>query len=144
MRAHIGSRRASRELALRALFQIDVAQVSPEGAFEAVADAEKYSEDTLKFAHELVQGVPSQLTRIDAIIERHARGWSLERMANIDRNILRLAIYELLFRAEIPPSVTVDEAVELAKKYSTAESGRFVNGVLGNVVKNLEAEQAQP
>ncbi len=144
MRTHIGSRRASRELALRALFQIDVAQVSPEGAFEAVADSERYSEDTLKFAHELVLGVPSHLARIDSVIERHARGWSLDRMANVDRNILRLAIYELLFRAEIPSSVTVDEAVELAKKYSTAESGRFVNGVLGNVVKNLEAEQAQP
>lgn len=142
MKAPIGSRRASRELALRALFQVDVAQTSPQDAFETVSDPEKYSEDTLKFAHELVLGVAAHLARIDSVIERHARGWSLERMANVDRNILRLAICELLFRPEIPPSVTIDEAVELAKKYSTAESGRFVNGVLGNIVKNLETEQA--
>jgi N utilization substance protein B len=142
MRAPISSRRASREIALRALFQTDVAQTSPQEALESVSDAERYSEDTLKFARELLLGTTTHRARIDAVIEKHARGWSLDRMANIDRNILRLAIYELLFRPEIPPSVTVDEAVELAKRYSTAESGRFVNGVLGNIVRNPEAEQA--
>ncbi len=143
MRSRIASRRTSRELALRALFQIDVAHISPEAAVEAVSDAERYSDDTLAFARDLVLGAAGHAARINSVIEKYARGWSLERMANVDRNILRLAMYELLFLPDIPPSVSVDEAVELAKRYSTAESGRFVNGVLGNVIRNLEEERSE-
>lgn len=98
---------------------------------------------TLAFARDLVEGVVRQRERIDAVIEKYARDWTLERMANVDRNVLRLAICELLFMPDIPPSVTVDEAVELAKKYSTAESGRFVNGILGNLIRNLDEELAE-
>lgn len=142
MTHRIGGRRAGRELALRALFQVDVAAASPEEAFAAVSDADRYVAETIEFARALVMGASAHTEAIDRVIERHARGWSLERMANVDRNILRLSLYELLYRPDIPPSVAVDEAVELAKKYSTAESGRFVNGVLGNVVRNLEQERA--
>jgi N utilization substance protein B len=138
----IGGRRAGREMALRALFQIDFGSVSAEEAFATVSDAERYVEDTIEFARALVTGASAHAAAIDRVIERHARDWSLDRMANVDRNILRLSLYELLYRPDIPPSVAVDEAVELAKKYSTAESGRFVNGVLGNVVRNLEEERA--
>ena len=144
MRPRIGSRRTSRELALRALYQIDVAGVSPEDALEGVSDRERYADETLSFAAELVVGVTGCEPRIDAVIQKHARGWSLDRMAHIDRNILRLSIYELLFLPDIPPSVSADEAVELAKRYSTAESGSFVNGILGNVIRNLDEEQAEP
>jgi len=143
MPPRIGSRRLSRELALRALFQVDVAGVAPEAAIETVSDAERYSEDTLAFARELVLGASIHATELDAAIQSHAHGWTLSRMANVDRNILRLAMYELLYLTDIPASVTIDEAVELAKKYSTAESGRFVNGVLGNVVRKLEEERAE-
>jgi len=129
-------------MALRALFQIDFGSVSAEEAFATVSDAERYVEDTIEFARALVTGASAHAEAIDRVIERHARDWSLDRMANVDRNILRLSLYELLYRPDIPPSVAVDEAVELAKKYSTAESGRFVNGVLGNVVRNLEEERA--
>ena len=144
MGSRISSRRSSRELALRALYQVDVAGVSPAEAVSSVSDSERYSDDALAFARELVLGASGNSDHINAVIEKHARGWSLSRMASVDRNILRLAIYELLFLPDIPPSVTVDEAVELAKKYSTAESGRFVNGVLGNVVKTATEEQSQP
>jgi N utilization substance protein B len=143
MGRRIGGRRAGREMALRALFQVDVGGVSPEEAFAVVSDAERYVEDTIEFARSLTMGASAHAEAIDRVIEKHARGWSLERMANVDRNILRLSLYELLYRPDIPPSVAVDEAVELAKKYSTAESGRFVNGVLGNVVRNLEEERAE-
>jgi N utilization substance protein B len=143
MSPRIGSRRLSRELALRALFQVDVASTAPEAAVEAVSDEERYSEDTLAFARELVLGASTHIGELDAAIQKHAHGWTLSRMANVDRNILRLAMYELLYLADIPASVTIDEAVELAKKYSTAESGRFVNGVLGNVVRRLEEERAE-
>lgn len=144
MRPRIGSRRTSRELALRALYQIDVAGISPEEALEGVSDRERYSDETLSFAAELVVGATGREARIDAVIRKYARGWSLDRMAHIDRNILRLSMYELLFLPDIPPSVSVDEAVELAKRYSTAESGSFVNGILGNVIRNLDEERAEP
>lgn len=111
---------------------------------ETAFDPERYAEDTLAFARELVLGTHAHRAEIDAVIESHARGWTLDRMAHIDRNIMRLAAHELLHIPDIPSSVTVDEAVELAKRYSTAESGRFVNGVLGNVVRKLDKEGAHP
>ena len=143
MTHRIGGRRAGRELALRSLFQIDVGGASPEDAFAAVSDIERYEDDTVQFGRELLTGANAHAEHINGVIERNARGWSLDRMASVDRNILRLALCELLYRPDTPPSVVVDEAVELAKKYSTAESGGFVNGVLGNVVKNLEQERAE-
>jgi N utilization substance protein B len=139
----VGKRRASREVALRALFQVDVGGLAPEEALASTIAEGNYREDTLRFARDLVLGATAHRERIDATIESHARGWTLARMANVDRNVLRLAVYEILYLPDIPYSVTVDEAVELAKKYSTAESGRFVNGVLGNLVRTIEAEEAE-
>ena len=139
----MGSRRISRELALRALFQTDVGRVTVEEAV-ASSDAQgRYSAETLDFARELALGTAKHRDHIDRLIGKYARDWTLDRMANVDRNVLRLAIFELLYLPDIPPSVTVDEAVELAKKYSTAESGRFVNGILGNMVRNLDGELAE-
>jgi N utilization substance protein B len=138
----VGSRRISRELALRALFQTDVGGTTLEEAIESAGAQGRHSAETLHFARELAVGTTQHRAQIDRVIEKYARDWTLERMANVDRNILRLAIFELLYLPDIPPSVTVDEAVELAKRYSTAESGRFVNGILGNVVRNLEDELA--
>ena len=114
-----------------------------EEAIDLAFAQEPRDAQTLAFARDLVEGVVQQGTRIDAVIAKYALDWTLERMANIDRNVLRLAICELLFMPDIPPSVTVDEAVELAKKYSTAESGRFVNGILGNLVRHLDDELAE-
>jgi len=87
------------------------------------------------FAERLVQGVLTHVETIDAIIRENAANWSLERMARTDRNILRMAIYELLHVDDVPGSVTINEAVELAKIYGDADSGRFVNGILGNVLR---------
>lgn len=137
----MGKRRSGRQLALRTLFQIDVGRMSPEEAFSLAAPSEKLGAETQAFARELVEKTVQHQAHIDQLIERCARGWTLERMANVDRNVLRLAICELLYLPDIPPSVTVDEAVELAKKYSTGESGRFVNGILGNLVRHLEEDK---
>jgi N utilization substance protein B len=133
-------RRAARELALRTLFQIDLARLDPEEALAAALAEDTLADDARSFARDLVMGAVSKQQHVDTVIAKHARGWTLERMANIDRNILRLAVFEVLYLPDIPPSVTVDEAVELAKKYSTAESGRFVNGILGNLLRNLDTE----
>jgi N utilization substance protein B len=129
---------------LRALFQIDVAGAAPEEALTVSASDNPYSEATVEYARELILGCREHVARIDGVMERYARGWTLARMANVDRNVLRLATFELLFRPDVHPSVVVDEAVELAKKYSTAESGRFVNGVLGSLVRSLEEERQEP
>ena len=136
----MGSRRMSRELALRALFQTDVGRAAVEEAVASYDAQQHYAAETLDFARELALGTAMHREQIDAVIEKYARDWTLDRMANVDRNVLRLAIFELLYLPDIPPGVTVDEAVELAKKYSTAESGRFVNGILGNLVRNLDGE----
>lgn len=139
----MGSRRISRELALRALFQTDVGRAAVEEAVASCDAQGRYSAQTLDFARELALGTAKHRDPIDRLIEKYARDWTLDRMANVDRNVLRLAIFELLYLPDIPPGVTVDEAVELAKKYSTAESGRFVNGILGNMVRNLDGELAE-
>lgn len=138
-----GSRHTSRELALRALFQADVGRTSVEETIESVFSQAHYAPQTLAFGQELARGALCHLPEIDKAIERYARDWTLERMANVDRNILRLAVFELLYVPDTPPSVAVDEAVELAKRYSTEESGRFVNGILGNLIRNLGQESAE-
>ncbi len=142
------SRRRARELALQALYQIDVGRSDPETAFfQAVSrereedePADRLSEKDAAFARELVKGAWEHRAAIDELIGRYARNWAVDRMAAVDRNILRLAIYQVLHREDVPDSVAADEAVELAKAYSTAESGKFINGVLGSVIRSREAQ----
>ena len=89
------------------------------------------------FAEPLIRGVLEHREKIDAEIQKHAKNWSLQRMAAVDRNVLRLATYEMLFREDIPPIVSINEAVDIAKKFSTHDSGKFVNGILDQVRKEL-------
>jgi len=89
------------------------------------------------FAEPLIRGVLEHREKIDAEIQKHAKNWSLHRMAAVDRNVLRLATYEMLFRDDIPPIVSINEAVDIAKKFSTHDSGKFVNGILDQVRKEL-------
>ncbi|MHB9130094.1 MAG: transcription antitermination factor NusB [Armatimonadota bacterium] len=132
-------RHLGRELALRWLFQIDMGHLPPdevlstpldelEETFERLEGIEAEGEE---FALQLVRGIISERQRIDEMIMKYAKGWPLERIAGVDRNVLRIAIYEILDVADIPPSVSVNEAVDIAKHYSTDESGKFVNGILG-------------
>ena len=107
-----------------------------------VADAQVVTPDDL--TRQLVSGVAARRDDLDQLIGRHARGWSIERMPSIDRCILRMAIYELLERGEVPVAVVLDEAVELAKVYSTDDSGRFVNGVLSAVARQVRPASPPP
>jgi len=133
----MGRRRSARELALKLLFQVDVGKATVAQVLDTM-EAERYDAPTIAFARQLLEGTVAHYKEIDGLISHYAREWSLERMANVDRNILRLAIYEILYEPDIPVSVSVDEAVELAKKYSTSESGKFVNGILGNLLRHLD------
>jgi len=89
------------------------------------------------FAESLIRGTVAHMAEIDALIKKHAKNWELHRIATVDRNILRLAIYEMLYREDIPPVVSINEAIEIAKKYSTEDSGKFVNGILDKIKAEL-------
>lgn len=132
----MGGRRLSREMALKVLFQVDLVNINIVEALKYTFVNDKYSDEVREFTLTLVEGVISNLSEIDKAISNYTNNWSLERIANIDRNILRIAIYEILFLENIPKSVSINEAVELAKKYGTKSSFSFVNGVLGKIDKN--------
>ncbi len=97
-----------------------------------------------QFAEELVRGIMDHHSDIDALISRHAENWDIERMGTVDRNAMRIAVYEMLYRDDIPPVVSINEAVELAKAYSSAESGKFVNGILDRIRKDLDRPARSP
>lgn len=126
-------RTQARELALQILYQLDLRgdEILDE-IMVAVAPGAGDAEMT-DFAREIVLGVRDKKAVIDRQIEEVAKNWQLKRMAAIDRNILRLATYELLYREDIPPLVTINEAIDIAKKFSTKNSGPFVNGILDNI-----------
>jgi N utilization substance protein B len=134
----MGLRREAREAAVQFLYQIDTHQP----ADLATAEAEFWKQNDAKanvreFATDLLRGTLEKKTEIDAKITSLADNWDFNRLAVVDRNILRLAMYEMLFRPEIPPVVSINEAIEIAKKFSSAESGKFVNGLLDRVKKDL-------
>ncbi len=131
----MGKRRAGRELALKLLFQIDVGKLPLDEVLAQMLTSFKGHPDTWAFAEQLVRGVIEHQAELDATIMHYASGWTLERMASVDRNLLRLALAEMLHRDDIPCSVSINEAVELSKLFSTAESGKFINGILGSFVR---------
>lgn len=140
------SRRKARELALQALFQIDIGKSEPETAiFQAFTrevesdwSPRQLDEQNSVFARDLVQGAWENREESDGLIAQYAKDWAVERMAGVDRAILRLAIYEIMHRDDVPDNVAAAEAVELAKAFSTAESSRFINGILGSVIRGVK------
>lgn len=141
----MGKRRRAREAALQILYFLD-AQEQPVDRlltsyftyFRDDAESAVLDDEARAFAEELVRGVVSRRDAIDQAISRAALNWRIERMARVDRNVLRLATYELTAMANIPARVTLNEAIELAKRYGTAESASFVNGILDKVAQNTK------
>jgi len=131
-------RRLAREMVLKVLFQIDIGKVDVDLALETILEEEE-SCWVKEFVRSLVRGTIDNLDKIDEMINRFAREWTVDRMAGVDRNVLRLAVYEVLFLDDIPSAVSINEAVELAKIYGTEESSKFINGILGNIVRNVLA-----
>lgn len=135
------TRRVARETALRVLYTIDVGKQPVEEVLSETLEANDLDEKGIEFTRSLVIGTLRSQKEIDGQLDRIAVGFPTIRQTAVDRNILRLAAAEILFHvSDAPPGAVVNEAVELAKKYSTAESGRFVNGVLGTLVREVEAE----
>ncbi len=139
----MGARRTARERALQALYQVEMTPGSTHEALEAAWAAEEATEEArkepeaVKFARELTEGVMSHRSEIDRLIEQHSHNWRLDRMSRIDRNVLRLGVFELKYRPDIPKKVSLNEAVELGKKFGTEESSAFVNGLLDRVAVAL-------
>lgn len=118
-----------------ALYQMDITQEATPEALAAFWENHKADAEVRDFATKLVSGTIQNNKRIDEVIARYADNWEIHRMATVDRNILRLATYELIFVEEIPPKVSINEAVDLAKKFGDIESSRFVNGILDRISK---------
>ncbi|HEX3447698.1 MAG TPA: transcription antitermination factor NusB [Isosphaeraceae bacterium] len=137
-------RSRGREVALQVLYQVEQNPAIPADEIRRFIERRLLEDHKLcEFTHGLIDGVKEHQARIDAMISQVAENWRLDRMAAIDRNILRLGAYEMLFRPEVPAKVAINEALELAKRYSTAQSSRFVNGILDRVLQ-YQIQEASP
>jgi N utilization substance protein B len=129
-------RRKAREYALQILFQLDIRKEKPSTTiFKRFWEEHSPDDEVKAFTEEIVKGAYKHREKINKQIHACAKNWSLDRMATVDRNVLRMAVYEILYRMDIPASVTINEAIEIAKKYGTDESGAFVNGILDSVAR---------
>jgi transcription antitermination protein NusB len=131
----MGARRKARELALQMLFENDVAGTRADEMFRRSADLQKAPAALRNFTERLVAGTLEHRDDLDAIISKQAANWRLSRMPIVDRNILRLALFELLHEPSTPRPVVIDEALEIAKRFSTPRSSQFINGILDGVLK---------
>lgn len=128
------NRRTVREKALQALFQVDVSKIDPTDALEHVLEGHPGDE----YLSRLVTGVVQHRDAIDQLITRQLENWTMDRLANVDRNLLRIAVYELVHCSEeVPANVVLDEAIEIAKVYGDEQSSRFINGVLSKIKQQL-------
>ncbi len=131
------SRHAARERVLQTLFQMDLNRLSPTQA-ASYTHALLDDEPEADYFDGLLQGVLDKMSFIDELISQYAQDWTMDRMPGVDRNILRIGTYELVFEKDIPDAVVLDEAVELSKQYGTEQSSKFINGVLAGVLRDLE------
>lgn len=134
----MGQRRLAREAALQLCYQIDVGDLSPHAATRAYWQVHSMAPDAREFAEQLVFGVHEQGEQLDQEIEKYSAHWRVQRMAAVDRNVLRLALYELQYCADIPVRVTLNEAIELGKRFGSEESGAFINGILDHAAQGVE------
>jgi N utilization substance protein B len=141
-------RRLAREIALQSLYQMQMNEVTASIAIAmAIHEAENDNESALelkdekidpKYIEELVVGTEQNKNLIDELLMEYLKGWQIDRLSKVDKEVLRLAAYEMIFRDDVPPKVVVNEAIELSKHFGTEESGKFVNGVLGKMIKELD------
>jgi len=146
-------KRLAREMAVQSLYHMEMNAVDPLSAVRAaVEEAQNDNEGGLRQADEaidpdivlgLVEGTEQHRQAIDDLLKIYLKGWHIDRLSKVDRQILRLAVYEMIFRDDVPPKVGINEAIELAKHYGTDESGKFVNGVLGKLIHELDDVKAR-
>ena len=137
-------RRKAREVALQVLYELDVLNIDAKEAITLFWNNFQATEDSKKFSTLLIEGAWDNREQIDTLIRSCSEHWSLERMSRVDRNILRMAVYELLLCPNIPPKVTLNEAIDLGKMYGSENSGSFINGILDAVYLKLYKETMKP
>ena len=129
----MGTRRQARELAMQALFYMDMRKDASEEMLEYFCGCFCPSKTARPFFTKLVNGVLGTKGRLDALIERFSQNWKISRMSCVDRNVMRIAVYEMLYCDDIPPKVSINEAVDIGKKFGTQESGAFINGIMDSI-----------
>ncbi len=133
----MGLRRAARECALQMLYQLDVGKHSKDEILLTYWQMNEHPPKVREFAEQLFEGTVQRLKQIDKVIQQHTKNWRLGRMAAVDRNVLRLAVFEFLSGGKTPDTVVINEALEIARKFSTQESAQFVNGILDSIKNEL-------
>jgi transcription antitermination protein NusB len=139
----MGNRRRSRELAMQALFYMDLRNNASEERLNLFCESCQPSKKARPFFLKLVNGVKSSRDNIDTIVERFSSNWKINRMSGVDRNIIRIAIYEMMCCDDIPPRVSINEAIDIGKKYGTEESGAFINGILDSIHLEIQSEHLE-
>ena len=134
----MGTRRRARELAMQALFYMDAQQNGSPLMLERFCENFNLPQKVRPFFLQLVNGVLAAQPQIDSLIEKYSKNWKLQRMSCVDRNVMRVAIFEMLFCPDIPPKVSINEAIDVAKKFGTEESGAFINGIVDRIRLALE------
>jgi len=132
------TRRRIREWTIQILFQLDMNPGELDAAFSAFWEGKSADRKARRFAEDLVRGVREHAAELDETISRYAEHWEVGRMGVVERNVIRLGLYEMLYREDIPPVVSINEAVDLANYFSSTESGHFVNGILDRACKDLD------
>ena len=136
----MGTRRQARELAMQALFYMDIRKDASEETLEYFCGCFCPSKKSRPFFRKLVIGVLKTKGQIDALVERFSQNWDISRMSCVDRNVMRIAVYEMLYCDDIPPKVSINEAVDIGKKFGTQESGAFINGIMDSIREALVKE----
>jgi N utilization substance protein B len=134
----MGHRRAARECALQMMYELDVGKHSKDEIVRTYWQMNEHPQKVRDFADLLFEGTVRRLKEIDRVIQQHTKNWRLGRMAAVDRNVLRLAVFEFLSGSKTPETVVINEALEIAKKFSTQESAQFVNGILDSIKNQLK------
>jgi len=135
----MSTRREAREWGIQLLFQLDMNPAEMDSVLSTFWSDKKAEPKIREFTEQLVRGVRCNLVEIDGTIKKYAQNWRIDRMAALDRNVMRMAIYEMSFCKDIPPIVVINEAVDIAKYFSSNESGKFVNGILDRIRKDMES-----
>jgi len=137
----MGKRRQSREIVLKLLYHKEINDQDSGRIWEDFSLDTEVKEDVLAFAKELFCGVMDQKTTLDQLIQQYSQNWDLTRLSIIDKCILRFACYEILYRTDIPANVSINEAIDIAKKYSGDDSGKFINGILDRISKETSVKK---
>ena len=139
----MGTRRRARELAMQALFYIDTQQNGSPRMLDRFCENFSLPQNVRPFFLQLVNGVLATQPQIDSLIERYSKNWRVQRMSCVDRNVMRIAVFEMLFCSDIPPKVSINEAIDIGKKFGSEDSGAFINGIVDSIRMAIEKGEVQ-